>query len=135
MMGETRKIIFFDGVCGLCDHFITFMVDVDKKNRLKFATQQGKFFNSAEIQSLVSPEMGESIFYLKGAKIYFKSNAVLNALGDLGGMWSFIHLFKIIPGVFRDLIYDVIARNRYRIFGKREMCRIPTPEEKEKFIN
>ena len=106
-----------------------------KKNRLKFATQQGEFFNSAEIKTLMNPEMRESIFYLKGANIYFKSNAVLNALGDLGGMWRFIHLFKIIPGVFRNLIYDIIAKNRYRLFGKREMCRIPTPEEKEKFIN
>jgi predicted DCC family thiol-disulfide oxidoreductase YuxK len=131
---ENRKIIFFDGVCGLCDRFITFMVDADRKNILMFATQQGEAFQSEEMKKLVKPEMGDSIFYLKGDKIFIKSTAVLTALGDLGGVWKLVLFLKIIPSPIRDYVYDIIAKNRYKIFGKHDTCRIPTPEERAKFI-
>lgn len=131
---KTNKVIFFDGVCGLCDHFITFMVDADRENVLKFATQQGEEFQKPEMKKLVTPEMGDSIFYLKGDKIYSKSNAVLTALSDLGGVWKLLILLKVIPAPIRDLVYDFIAKNRYKMFGKHETCRLPTPEERAKFL-
>jgi predicted DCC family thiol-disulfide oxidoreductase YuxK len=131
---ETRKVIFFDGVCGLCDHFITFMVDADRENVLKFATQQGDEFQKPEMKKLVTPQMGDSIFYLKGDKIYSKSNAVLTALSDLGGVWKLLLLLKVIPAPIRDVVYDFIAKNRYQMFGKHETCRLPTPEERAKFL-
>lgn len=132
---STRKVIFFDGVCGLCDHFITFMVEADRENVLKFATQQGADFQSEEMKKLVSPEMGDSIFYLKGDKIYSKSTAVLRALGDMGGVWKLALLFLIIPAPVRNYVYDIIAKNRYHFFGKHETCRIPTPEERARFLS
>lgn len=131
---QTRKIIFFDGVCGLCDHFITFMVDADRENVLKFATQQGEAFQSEEMKKLVKPEMGDSIFYLKGDKIFTKSTAVLTALSDMGGVWRLALILKIIPAPVRDYVYDLIAKNRYQLFGKHDSCRIPTPEERARFI-
>lgn len=131
---KTRKVLFFDGVCGLCDHFITFMVDADRMHVLKFATQQGDTFKSEEIQKMIKPEMGDSIFYLKGDKIYSKSSAVLTALSDMGGVWKLLLVFMIIPKPIRDVIYDLVAKNRYSIFGKHEACRLPTAEERAKFL-
>jgi len=129
-----QKILFFDGVCGLCDHFISFLVVADTKNILQFAPQQGETFQLPEIQRIMKPEVGESLFYLRNGKIYEKSTAVINALCDLGGAWKLIGIFKVIPRPLRDLIYDLGARNRYKIFGKHENCRLPTPEERAKFL-
>lgn len=131
---ETRKVIFFDGVCGLCDRFITFMVDADRENVLKFATQQGNLFQTPEMKKLVTKEMGDSIFYLKGDKIYSKSSAVLTAISDLGGVWKLVLIFKLIPRFIRDHVYDLVAKNRYQLFGKHETCRLPTVEERERFL-
>jgi predicted DCC family thiol-disulfide oxidoreductase YuxK len=131
---NTHKVIFFDGVCGLCDRFITFMVDADRENVLKFSTQQGEAFQSQEVKSLITEEMGDSIFYLRDGKIFSKSTAVLTAMSDLGGVWKLTSIFKIIPRPIRDLIYDMIAKNRYKLFGKHETCRLPTPEERAKFM-
>jgi len=132
---ETKKVIFFDGVCGLCDHFITFMVDADRENVLKFATQQGNTFQSPEIKKHFSTDLGDSIFYLKGDKIYSKSSAVLTALSDLGGIWKLFMVFKLVPVPVRDNVYDIIAKNRYKMFGKHDTCRLPTPSERAKFLD
>jgi predicted DCC family thiol-disulfide oxidoreductase YuxK len=130
-----QKILFFDGVCGLCDQFITFMVDADRKNVLKFSTQQGEAFQATEVRNLITKEMGDSIFYFRQGKIYSKSTAVLTALSDMGGVWKLALFFKIIPRPIRDVIYGLVAKNRYKIFGKKETCRIPTPEERAKFLS
>jgi predicted DCC family thiol-disulfide oxidoreductase YuxK len=131
---EDPKIIFFDGLCGLCDHFVTFMLVADKKNVLKFAPQQGETFQSQEVKKYIRPEVGDSIFYLKGNKFYSKSTAVLTAMSDMGGIWKLASILKLIPTPLRDIIYDIVAKNRYRLFGKHESCRLPTPEEKSKFL-
>lgn len=131
---DTKKVLFFDGVCGLCDHFITFMVDADRENVLKFATQQGDAFQTPDVKNKIDPKMGDSIFYLKGDKIYSKSSAVLTAMSDMGGIWKLLLFFKLIPAPIRDQVYDVVAKNRYKMFGKHETCRLPTPEERAKFL-
>ena len=74
------------------------------------------------------------IFYDDGV-LYKRSEAVLRALGQLGGMWSIATIFLIVPRGFRDFIYRCVANNRYKFFGKREICRIPTAKEREKFID
>jgi predicted DCC family thiol-disulfide oxidoreductase YuxK len=110
------------------------MVYADKKNVLRFATQQGETFQSPAVRSLITEEMGDSIFYLRDGKIFSKSTAVLMALSDLGGMWKVVIIFKLIPHPLRDLVYGVVAKNRYKLFGKYETCRLPTPEERAKFL-
>ena len=127
-----KKVVFFDGVCGLCDIFVTFMVDADRENTLKFATQQGEAFQ--ELKSRIDPSMGDSVFYLRGEKLYSRSTAALFAISDMGGIWKLSLLFFVVPRVLRNLVYDFVARNRYRVFGKRESCRVPTPEERARFI-
>lgn len=134
MHDSHKKIIFFDGVCGVCDRFVTFMMKIDQSKNLKFSPQQGETFQSPEIKKLITKEMGDSIFYLKDGRIYSKSTAVLTALGDMGGVWKLALFFKLIPRPIRDMVYDLIAINRYKIFGKHESCRLPTPEERAKFL-
>lgn len=135
-VNETQncKIIFFDGVCGLCDRFVTFMIDHDKNNIFKFSAQQSELFQIQKVNGLITSEMGDSIFYLRDAQIFSKSTAVLLALADFGGFWKLVLIFKFVPLNIRDSVYDLIAKNRYRIFGKRESCRMPTSDEKSKFI-
>lgn len=130
-----NKVIFFDGVCNLCDRFISTLVDWDTTNQLKFAPQQGEYFQSQEIQSLVNKEMGDTIMYLRDGVLYAKSTAVLQAVSDMGGGWRLSLGFLVIPVLVRDTIYDFIAKNRYQIFGRKETCRLPTVAEKEKFIS
>ena len=132
---EHDKIIFFDGVCGLCDQFVTILIDIDRKKILRFSPQQGKYFQTTEITVLINPQMGDSIFYYRGGRIFSKSTAVLNALSDLGGVWKICGIFKLIPKPMRDAVYDLVAKNRYQIFGKKESCRLPTAEEKSRFID
>jgi predicted DCC family thiol-disulfide oxidoreductase YuxK len=132
---QGKKIVFFDGVCGLCNGSVDFLIRIDTKNQLFFSPQQGQLFQSPFIQKLIRPEMGDSIFYLKDQTIYFKSDAIIRILIDVGGVWKVAWLFNIIPLRVRNLVYDFIAQNRYRWFGKKNQCRVPSWKEKAKFLN
>lgn len=138
----TNNIVYFDGVCGLCDRFITFMVGADTGNVLKFATQQGNSFKQDKIQELVKDtnklneiKQEETIYYYKNNILLTKSSAVLESLSDLGGIWILAKIFLIVPKVLRDSIYTLIAKNRYTLFGKSETCRLPKPNERAKFLD
>ena len=128
-----KHIIFFDGVCNLCNGFVDFLVRRDKKNVLYYAPLQGSTFKTLDIQS----DSGHlsTIIYKRGDKIYFRSYAVLWILNDLGGVWKIMMLFIIVPPFLRDAVYKFIANNRYRFFGKKETCRLPTPEERARFLD
>lgn len=126
-------IIFFDGVCGLCNYFIDFVLKHDKRHIFSFAPLQGK--TARELLSSKTVEsMGSIIFYLNG-ETYEKSEGCFRIFNTLGGIWRFFSVFKIVPRFLRDFIYDVIARHRYPWFGKRETCRLPAPEEKAFFLD
>jgi len=132
---KQKKIVFFDGVCGLCNWSVDFLIRIDKRNQLLFSAQQGELFQSGQIQRLLRPEMSEGVFYLKDDTLYFKSDAIIRILIDVGGIWKTAALLFILPTRFRNFIYDIVAKNRYRWFGKHDHCRIPTEAEKAKFIN
>jgi len=132
-MADSSKIVFFDGVCGLCNHFVDFLVKRNKNGQLKFSPLQG-----STAQKLLSEEytqnMGTIVYYRKG-EILTKSTAALRVYADLGGIRSVVFILFIFPGFIRNAIYDYIARNRYKWFGKKESCRIPKPEERQYFID
>jgi len=132
---KQKKIVFFDGVCGLCNWSVDFLIRIDKRDQLLFSAQQGELFQSGQIQRLLRPEMSEGVFYLKEDTLYFKSDAIIRILIDVGGIWKTAALLFILPTRFRNFIYDIVAKNRYRWFGKHDHCRIPTEAEKAKFIN
>lgn len=126
------KVIFFDGYCGLCNGFVDFMLKIDKKGVFKFSPLQSDFAKkhlpAEDIEQL------KSVVLLIDDKSYRKSEAVLLALSHLGGSWSLLKQLNVIPTGLRDAGYELVAANRYKIFGKRDTCRLPTAEERERFI-
>jgi predicted DCC family thiol-disulfide oxidoreductase YuxK len=133
-MSLDRDIIFFDGVCNLCDSFINFTVSRDLKKSFYVASLQGKaaedYLNKEQRESLKSV-----VILLKNGTVFKKSRAVLYIFSQLGGIYSVFSIFKILPAFLTDFLYDVVARSRYRIFGKKQTCRIPTVEERSFFMD
>ena len=130
---KEKKIIFFDGTCNLCNGFIDFIMSRDKKRVFYFASLQGK---SASEE--LSQDYTDNLFTVvlkDGAQVYTKSTAALRVLKDLGPPLSLLfYIFIMFPEILRNAIYNLIAKNRYKIFGKKDTCRLPTEEEKEYFL-
>jgi predicted DCC family thiol-disulfide oxidoreductase YuxK len=126
------NVIFFDGVCGLCNGFIDFVITLDKKEKFLFSPLQGEF--AQKNLSMTMTTQLDSVVLLKGGESFQKSTAVIKIFHELGGFWKLASFGKIIPTPILDLCYDFIANNRYRIFGKKETCRLPTPAERARFI-
>jgi len=129
---KQKPIIFFDGVCNLCNGAINFIIDRDKKGYFKFAPLQSKIAKKFVPQSVI--ENTDSIIYLDSGQLYSKSTAALKIARHLDGPWKGFYAFIIIPKFIRDYFYDLIAKNRYKWFGKRESCRMPTKEIKNRFL-
>ena len=120
MKNKDQNIVFFDGVCVLCNGFVKFITKRDKDHSIKFASLQGR----TAIDLNVSPDREnlKTIVYLKGNKKRYNSDAVLEIFSDLKGIWTLVNIFKIVPRPLRDLIYKFIAKNRYKFFGKTDTC-------------
>ncbi len=128
-----NPILFFDGICGLCNRFIDFLVAEDQSKILRYSPLQGKTAN----QQLTAEQLKslDSLVVHIGQRAYIKSTAVLTLFSYIGGFWKLISIFWIFPRPVRDWIYDLLASHRYKIFGKKETCRLPTPEEKPLFLD
>lgn len=129
-----KSIILFDGVCNLCNASIDFILKRDKKNLFLVGALQeeaGKIllqkFNS-------KTDYLDSLVLVEGGKIFFRSTAALKIAKNLSGLWPIFYPLIILPAWLRDPVYDWIGKNRYSWFGKKSTCRLPTPEEKEKFL-
>ena len=125
-------LLFFDGVCSVCNGLIDFMMTEDRNNALRFASLQGE--TAKGIVDSIYLEQLSSIVYKEGDKIYTESDAIIKASVAMGGIYKLAYLFKIIPKFLRDKVYTYIAANRYKWFGKKDACRMPTPEEREKIL-
>jgi len=133
-MGATDPVILFDGVCNLCNSSVLFIIKRDPKAKFKFASLQSEFGKShLEKFGLPVTELN-SVLLIKDGKLFQKSNAALEIAKHLGGGWPVFYVFKLVPAFFRDGFYSWIARNRYRWFGKKDACMIPTPELKSRFL-
>ena len=132
-MSETGPIVFFDGVCAFCSSSIDFFMRRDRHGRLKFAPLQGETA-AATLPGSDRDDL-DSMVYLLNDRRYRKSSAVVQILKQLGGVWLLLAgLLWIIPKPIRDLGYSIVAKVRYRIFGKKESCRLPTPEERGRVL-
>lgn len=129
----TSDIVFFDGYCVLCNGFVDFLLQADTKTKLRFASLQGK-----TAKKLLPPsslyEVDTVIFINKEHQISTKSSAIIEILKTMGGLWKLAAVFNFLPKFLLDKIYDVLARNRYSWFGKRNTCRIPEDDEKERIM-
>jgi predicted DCC family thiol-disulfide oxidoreductase YuxK len=130
-----QPVILFDGVCNLCSNAVQFVIKRDKNNLFKFASLQSSFGQALLNQfHLPTHELGSFILFQKN-KVYTKSTGALMVAKQLSGIWPLLYAFIIIPRFIRDAVYDHIARNRYKWFGKKEECWLPHPSLQKKFIN
>lgn len=132
---HNQSVILFDGVCNLCNSAVNFVIKRDKKNLIQFAPLQSKTGHALlEKHKMVTEEMKSFIFIENGIP-YTRSSAALKVCRHLNGLWPLLFGFIIVPRFVRDGIYDWIAKNRYKWFGQKNECMVPTPELQSKFLN
>lgn len=127
-------IIFFDGICNFCNSSVNFIIKRDNKNYFKFASLQSEYAqNFLDLKKLPKNEF-DSIILFKNNKLYIKSSATLQITKHLKGLWKLFFILIIIPPFIRNFLYDIIAKNRYKWFGKRDVCMIPDEKIKNRFL-
>jgi predicted DCC family thiol-disulfide oxidoreductase YuxK len=132
---QDKKIILFDGICNLCNSSVQYIIKRDKNDTFRFVALQSELGQKIlKHLGIANRNIDSIVLYEPGRAYYYKSNAVLKIAGELGGLISLLVVFKPLPKKFRDVVYDYIARNRYKWYGKKESCMIPTPELKAKFL-
>ncbi len=131
-----RPLYFFDGYCVLCSDFVAFCLARDGEGRLKFASAQSAL-GQRVLRELGLPDgtLDRTILLLDGGEVYVRSAAVLRALRHLRGPVRWLRPLLLIPAFLRDPLYDLVARNRYRWFGRRADCFVPTPQTRSRFID
>ena len=128
-----RPIVFFDGVCGFCNAWVDFILARDPDGKLTFAPLQG--VTAEQLLPTEDRTQLHSRVLWRPERAYRKTSAVVRIFWTLGGVWWLVgSLLWIIPRPLRNLGYDLVARNRYRIFGKKDACRMPTPEQRSRFL-
>jgi predicted DCC family thiol-disulfide oxidoreductase YuxK len=132
---QAQAVVFFDGVCGLCNGFVDQLLRMDRKRALRFSPLQSPYAQSVLPMRLVTAPYSTIVVQDSDGRLYERSEAVLFCARTLGGPVSWgLGLGTFLPQGLRDSVYDRIAKNRYLWFGKRSTCRLPTPEEKERFL-
>ncbi|MCX6160803.1 MAG: thiol-disulfide oxidoreductase DCC family protein [Ignavibacteriae bacterium] len=132
--GNNHSLILFDGVCNFCNSSVNFVIDRDKENIFKFASLQSDTGQKILRDNNLPLNEFNTFLLMERGLLYTKSTAAIKVTRYLGGAWKLLYVFIIIPPVIRNFFYDLIARNRYKWFGKKDSCRIPTPEERAKFL-
>lgn len=130
-----KPILLFDGVCNLCNGFVQFVIKRDPEGIFRFASLQSEIGQTLLAQAQMPTKEISTVVLYEGGKFYTHSDVGLRVFRKMGGAWSLLYGLMIIPKFIRDGIYNWIARNRYRWFGKRESCMIPTPELKSRFLD
>ncbi len=128
-----QRIILFDGECNFCDQSVQFIIKRDPKGYFKFASLQSKIGKEL-LNKYNAPKDIDSFVLIEDNYCYFKSSAALRVCKNLRGAWKLLYVFLVLPKTFRDFFYEKIAKNRYKWFGKIESCRIPSPEERKRFL-
>ena len=130
-----QPIILFDGVCNLCNSSVQFIIKRDKKELFLFASLQSRYAKENLPDEFSDETALQSIILKEGDEIKSKSSAVLTITKSLSGLWPLFYVLIVIPKFVRDWVYDIIAKNRYQWFGKKDQCMIPSPELKNRFID
>jgi predicted DCC family thiol-disulfide oxidoreductase YuxK len=131
-----RPVLFFDGVCNLCNHAVQFIIRHDKQGKVKFATLQSAAGERAK--QAVSQKLGhvpDSLILFDKGNYYAQSAAALKVTAYLDGGWPILKVLMVIPSFIRNPVYRFIAARRYKWFGKQDSCMMPTPDLQRRFIN
>lgn len=138
--GEPAPILLYDGVCGLCNRFVQIVLDHDPEGRFRFAPLQSRLASAALARHGLDPSVLSTVVVVLDherptERLLTKSRAALFVLKSLGGAWNLLRPFGLLPTAVLDLAYDGVARNRYRVFGRSETCRMPKPEQRARFLD
>jgi len=128
------RLVIFDGVCNLCNGTVQFIIKRDRKKKFSFTTCQSHFGQDILMKSGFPAIDQSTVVYLKNGVPFVKSKAVLKILRDLGCGWNLFYILILIPPFIRDYVYNIIAKNRYKILGKQESCMVPTSEIMDRFL-
>jgi predicted DCC family thiol-disulfide oxidoreductase YuxK len=136
---DIPRVVLYDGLCGMCDAVVQFLLRHDHKDAFRFAPQQGEAARQVLARHALDPATLETICVIENYNspqevVYTRSDAALRIADGLGGIWTFTLAARLLPRSFRDACYDLVARNRYRIFGRRTECRLPGEEDKHRFL-
>jgi predicted DCC family thiol-disulfide oxidoreductase YuxK len=129
-----KPILLFDGVCNVCNASVDFVLKHDKSKTIMFASLQSEKGKTLLKEHQLNVEELSTVVLIHQKKAYVKSSAVIKTAMIMGFPWNLSVIFFIVPNFLRDYLYSKFAANRYRWFGKKETCRMPTPEEKQRFI-
>ncbi|HEV7474021.1 MAG TPA: DCC1-like thiol-disulfide oxidoreductase family protein [Pyrinomonadaceae bacterium] len=137
---NNHSIVFYDGVCGLCNHLVQFLLKRDAHDRFRFASLQSDFARNVLTRHGRDPHDLDTVYVVKdynqsNEALLSHSDAILHMLNQLGGIWKLTGIGRVLPKVFRDAVYRTVARNRYRVFGKHESCMLPEPQHRQKFLD
>mgnify|MGYP003579124829 CR=1 FL=1 len=137
----THPIVFYDGVCGLCNRLVQFLLRHDKHDRLRFAALQSEFASNVLGRHGIDPTDLDTLhlvvnFNEPNERVLNRSTAILRAARELGGVWSLLGaLGVLVPRPIRNVFYGFVATNRYRMFGKYQTCMLPSPAQRAKFLD
>jgi len=134
ILDQQKSIILFDGVCNLCNGLVQFVLPRDRNKQFHFAALQSKTGTTLQKQFGFDPNDLNTFIIIQKDKVLTRSSAALFLLQNLGGLWSLMRVFWIIPRPLRDAVYNFISKNRYRWFGKQESCMLPQPQWMERFV-
>ena len=129
-----KSIILFDGVCNVCNGFVNFLILRDEKDQFQFGSLQSQKVKELLHQYHFDADDLSTVILIEHNKLYPQSTAVLKIFRQMSGAWPLMYAFIIIPKALRDFIYQIIARNRYTLFGRKNSCMVPAPEWKAKFV-
>lgn len=130
-----HPVILFDGVCNLCSSIVHFVIKRDRKDSFRFASLQSDFGQFLLKKFNLPADSFNSFILYRAGKVYTKSAGALQVAKQLSGAWPLLYIFIILPSIIRDGVYNIIASNRYKWFGKKEACWIPSPALKIKFLD
>lgn len=133
-VGYRGPVVLFDGYCKFCNLWVNFLITIDRQKSFRFASAQSEAGKSLmEIGNIGSIGADTVIVYDEG-RFYSRSGAIVRIARRLHGIWRLGYLLVVIPRPVRDMVYDFVARNRYRWFGRRETCRVPTDVDRDRFL-
>ena len=135
ILSPSNPVLLFDGVCNLCSGFVQFVIKIDPKGKFRFASLQSEIGQKMLTAAGLSTSDLGTVVLIHSGNVFTHSDVALESARILGGPWSLFYAFSILPRFLRDGIYNWVARNRYRWFGKKDACMMPTPDIQQRFLD
>lgn len=131
---NNRHLVIFDGVCNFCNGAVNFIIERDPHGKFAFTPMQSEFAQEALRKFGITNVDVDTLLLVKNGKAFFRTNAALEIAKDLTGCWYLLNVLKVMPRPMRDWFYRIFARNRYMLFGRTTICKVPTADAQDRFI-